>query len=377
MAPKLMMVVRPVAGGMRQHVLTLLSGLSDSYDLVLCAPEEAGFRDLGPAVRVRTVDVPATIRPVTDLKCALALRHLILQEKPRLVHSHGFHAGLLTMLACGFVHPPHVCTLHTMAVPRNSPLPKKIFYRTLQRLLLASTQHTVVVSEAVRRAVAGAKRRERLTVISNGVDEERLEPALSRKDAARRLRLESGSKVVGVVARLSPEKGVEYFLRSAALIAASNPEVAFVVIGDGPERSRLEALAAQLRLQERVRFAGEHFPASDFMQLFDVTVVPSVSEGQSLVAIESLFLGCPVVATNVGGLAEVIDEEVGSLVPPADPHALAAAVRLLLESEERERMGERARNLARERFTRERMIAETLKVYELALNSRETKDALA
>ncbi len=367
MPRRLMIVVRPVAGGMWQHLLTLTGALSDSYDISVCCPPELprleALRERG--VEVIPLAMPASISPFKDLSCALRLRGLVSRHKPDLIHSHGFHAGLITAAA----QPrgtPHVCTLHTMAVRPDFSPSKRRFYELLQRILLRSASHTIVITKAVLDALP-SRPAERVSVISNGVSEGSLHPVLARDEARRRLGLPEGCRVAGCVARLSPEKGVEDLVRAAALLPASCADVHLVVVGDGPERGRLSTLATELGVEEKLHLIGEHFPGSDFMQLFDVTVVPSLSEGQSLVCIESLLLGKPVLATSVGGLVEIVTPEVGVLAPPADPPALAAALARLIDSPELSEMGERGRQRARSRFSVERMIEETEDVYRRVL----------
>lgn len=372
MAPKLVLVMRPTAGGMWQHLLTLLDGLGDTFEPVVCCQDDAKQLETlaDRAVAARVVPLPARIEPVADIRAARLLRRIIRQERPSLVHSHGFHAGLVTSAVLPFAgRAPHVCTLHSMAVPPTAGRALRAVYRVLQRLLVASTSRIIAISEAVRHALPGGERARKIIVISNGVDPRQIARTMTSDEARAALGVD-GKHVVGCVARLAPEKGVDDFVRMAAIASKADPSLAFVIVGDGPERARLEDLAEALSLRGRVTFAGKHFPASDFIQLFDITVVPSVSEGQSLVAMESMFLGTPVVATEVGGLGEVVTPEAGKLVPPRQPEALARAVGDMLESDQVARMGARGKEIADQRFTSRRMIEETRRVYEEMLSAR-------
>ena len=366
MAPKLMIVMRPVAGGMWEHLLTLLDGLDDEYEPVVCCQDDPEQLRLlaSRSVRARVVPMPGHIRPFADARAARLLRRAIIEEQPAIVHSHGFHAGLLTALVAPFAgRPPHVCTLHNMAVQPGSGLARRLLYGFLQWLLVVLTPRVITVSEAVRNALPTGRRARNIIVISNGIDPRRVRPAMSADEARRQLDLDGTEPVVGCVARLAVEKGVDDFVRMAGRLTESRPEMAFVLVGDGPMRKTLQALGAELGLGDRMRFVGEHFPAVDFMQVFDVTVIPSILEGQSLAAIESLFLGKPVVCTEVGGLAEVVTPEVGRLVRPRHPEDLARAVCEVLDSGQASRMGARGRDLARSCFTAEKMVARTKDVY--------------
>lgn len=376
MPPKLLMVVRPVAGGMWRHVLTLIDGLAGEYEIVVGCPNDLELRrDLDErGITHRVVGIPARISPASDARAVGALRRLFAHERPALVHAHGFHAGLLVSAAHRRRRgTARVCTLHTMAVPPGARWVRRLSYGILQGWLVRSTPHVIAVSAAVKNALPGGRDASNVSVIANGLAKGAVEPTMDLGAARSELGINGGAKVVGCVARLAPEKGVDDFLRMARIVADEEPSTVFAVVGDGPERPGLDVLVDELGLRERVRFVGRHFPAADFMQTFAVTVVPSRSEGQSLAAIESLFAGKPIVAAAVGGLTEVVTPDVGRLVPPGDPTALARAVAELLDSGEAQRMGERGRLRAGTRYTSENMVDRTKRVYEAALGKGGTK----
>jgi len=363
------MVMRPVAGGMWQHLLTLLDGVSDGYEIVVCCQDDEEQRaDLeARGTQVRIVPIPSTIEVRADARARRALAEAIAAESPRIVHTHGFHAGVLgATLLKTHGGPAHVCTLHTIAVPPGATPAKRTLYNLLQRFLLRRAGRVIVVSEAVRAALPGRPRDGRVDVIPNGVDPDRVAPRIDLSTARSILGVAEANRVVGCVARLAPEKGVADFVRMAAVVNRAVPGTVFVVVGEGPLRSEIETLAADLGVVSSVRFVGRHVPASDYMQAFDVTVVPSVSEGQSLVAVESMLLGKPVVATTAGGLTEVVTSDVGRLVPAGEPDRLAAAVVEVLTGSEAGAMAQRAKTRALRLFSAKKMIEQTLRVYEQA-----------
>lgn len=367
--------MRPVAGGMWQHLLTLLDGVSDGYGVVVCCQDDDEQRaDLDArGVAIRVVPIPSTIDVRADTRARRLLANVIAEERPRIVHTHGFHAGVLgATLLRPRGDPVHVCTLHTIAVPPGATSAKRALYDLLQRFLLRRVGQLIVVSEAVRDALPGRRGGRRVHVIPNGVDVDRVVPSLDLQSARSNLAVNGSNKVVGCVARLAPEKGVADFVRMAAIVSRRVPETVFVVVGDGPLRAEIETLAAELGVASSVRFVGRYAPASDYMQAFDVTVVPSVSEGQSLVAVESMLLGIPVVATTAGGLTEVVTPDVGRLVPVAEPKKLAAAVVDLLSGSEAGAMAKRGRARAEELFSAKKMVEETKQVYEQAMSETRT-----
>jgi glycosyltransferase involved in cell wall biosynthesis len=205
---------------------------------------------------------------------------------------------------------------------------------------------------AVSPAVAEVTRRERglppgrLVTIENGVDVEAWKPeGQPRAEARRELGLREDEVAVGVIGHLSPVKGHADFLQAAARVSAEAPRTRFVLVGDGPLRTALEALATTLGLRARVVFAGIRADMPRVLSALDVVAVPSHSEGMSNALLEAMAMALPVVATMVGGNPNVVRDGVtGRLVPPRDPSALARVlVELVADPAARQALGRAAR----------------------------------
>jgi glycosyltransferase involved in cell wall biosynthesis len=174
-------------------------------------------------------------------------------------------------------------------------------------------------------------------------------------------RLEVGlpldSPVVTTVCRLTEQKGIPHLLRAAKALLPEFPEAVFVVIGDGPLKTRLEALAASLGLPSSLRFLGARDDVWDLLQASDLLVMPSLWEGLPVALLEACACGVPAVASGVGGIPEVVEHGVnGLLVPPGDEAALASAIASMLSSRERRlRMGREARRKVEERYSTDRI----------------------
>lgn len=214
----------------------------------------------------------------------------------------------------------------------------------------------VCVSQALKRQLEGELRLsdERLAVVYNGLDTDRAAPGYSRHpDLAR-------GRWIGVVGSLIEGKGHDDFLRAAARLASERPELGFVVAGEGPERCRLEAEAA-----DAVHFLGFVEDPLAVLAGLEVVVVPSHKETFSLVCLEAMALGRPLVASATGGIPEVVTDRVaGTLYPRGDVDALlAAVVRYLDDPELARRHGEAARRRAVELFSRQAMLDGTEGVY--------------
>jgi glycosyltransferase involved in cell wall biosynthesis len=239
-----------------------------------------------------------------------------------------FHAHLAWPLAAkyplaaaiGARVPAVVATVHLapeFALDRSTRLQHRALSTAVGRYVAVS--HDVAAQLAARLGWPPAK----ITVIHNGVPLPATEP---RRDEALRNSLAGAAPLAVTVARLTQQKGIDTLVRAAA----DAPGVQFAVVGDGPERTRLEAAARSLGVADRVRFLGHRHDVPDLVAAADVFVLPSRWEGSSLALLEAMAAGKPVVATAVGGTRELVtDGETGILVPPDDATALADAVRSL------------------------------------------------
>jgi glycosyltransferase involved in cell wall biosynthesis len=201
----------------------------------------------------------------------------------------------------------------------------------------------------------------KLRVVRNGVDPGRFEQPVAHVFRSE-LAGNTGRPIVLTVARLAPQKGLEFLLRAAAML----PEATFVIAGDGPARSILAAQAESAGLADRVRFLGSRRDVPDLLAACDVFVLPSLIEGLPLSVLEAMAAARPVVATRVPGTDEtVVDGETGMLVPPRDPEALAHAIRSVLSDPERaSRFGSAGRARVLGDFSTRRMVSAVEQQYE-------------
>ena len=230
------------------------------------------------------------------------------------------------------------------------------------------------VSEGVRQhVIAQGVPEERAVVVYNGVDVSRFVPPPDLGAAKRAIGLEPGHLVVGVVARLSREKGHDWFLQAAASLAREFPQARFVLVGDGSRHAELAQRAANLGIEGQLVFAGYQAEIQRWLGAMDVLVLPSVThEGFARVLIEAGAMQKPVITSPVGGNAEaVVDGETGLLVPVNDVEALSTALRCLLGDETlRQRLGRHARQRVEARFTVESMIEQSEAVYQSVLREK-------
>jgi glycosyltransferase involved in cell wall biosynthesis len=367
-ATRVLLVSSRATGGIARHVIALLVGLRESGCQVAVACDADSL--VADTARDRSLPVYgitayAGASPVRAGAGAIQLTTAINGFRPQIVHTHSFNAGLIGALSTYFRHPARlVVTIHNYPPMRAGAL--SVTTRSAVRLMLNRAARVVTVSDALRRDLlrlrpqASAKS----LTIPNGIDTQ-AGPSVSPEETRRSLGIPTDVLLVGMVARLAPQKGIREFLHASRLLCDRHPTVRAVLVGSGPLWEEAERLHAELGLGDRLLLVGEAPSAREIMAALDVLVVSSISEGSSVVAMEAMALSKPVAATSVGGIPEVVaDGETGLLVPPGDPAALAEAVLGLLADPERAgNMGARGRARAVEHFDVRTMIARTRDLY--------------
>jgi glycosyltransferase involved in cell wall biosynthesis len=302
-----------------------------------------------------------------DRTVLAAIRALALQTDATVIHAHGYKADIYVYLAMRGTRTPIVSTCHTWY--DNDVMVR--LYGALDRLVLRSFSGVVAVSSEVRQRLLDAGvREERIRLIRNGID---LRPfAASHSDPSPHLPTNL-PLTVGLVGRLSHEKGVDLFFRAAKGVLAELPLTQFVVVGDGPDRAKLEALIQELGIAKNASLLGRNEDMPSFYASLDLLVSSSRQEGLPMALLEGMASGLPLIATGVGAVPTVVqDSRTGILIPAEDIERLSAAILTLLRDPAlRSSYGAAARNLIEQEYSAERMTAEYLQLYYDAAQSRE------
>jgi len=280
--------------------------------------------------------------------------------KPDVIHAHNlfFRTTEAVALLRRFLRVPLVTTLHLGALEGNEKLLNflvRLYEATMGRYILRASDAVTAVSAAVAEhggQVSGAKRR--IQVIPNGVDTVVFQPG----------QVPEKPEII-FVGRLVPNKGPLTMVRAAARVNRRYPEARFTLVGDGPQRQRLEREAARLGIAGAVRFTGVRDDVPEMLRQATVFVRPSTLEGLPLTILEAMACGLPVVATPVGGTPEVVrDGDQGLLIPVDDEAALAAAIlKLLDDPAAATEMGRRGRETVVHGYDWEKVVAHTEEVY--------------
>ena len=292
------------------------------------------------------------------------IREAVAAHAADVVHSHGYKADLYAWAALRGTGVALVSTCHTWY---DNDLAVRV-YGALDRWVLRHYACVVAVSAQVEQRLRRSHvSHDRIRQIRNGID---LLP-FHFSAGSRSSRAEAAPLVAGLVGRLAPEKGVDLFLKAAALVAQAMPNVHFVVVGEGPERSRLEQQSRDLGLTGRLRLPGHTGDMPAVYASMDLLVSASRQEGLPIALLEGMAGGLPVVGTAVGEVPTlVLQGETGLLVAPEDADALAQAMlQLLRDRALRLDMGRKAHALVEQQFSVERMTHEYRDVYLEALSS--------
>ncbi len=350
-------------GGQNQVLLTVTGLRAIGHRAVLVAhPEGELLKRASEGLDL----IPLAPRSEADLASAWRLARLIRRFNPDIIQAHDPHgvamAGLALQLGAatrwreGRRAPALVATRRV-----DFHLKPNSFSRWKYR----QVDCFIAASEAIRQMLIGdGVDAARVVTVHEGIDADRIEamPAVNVHEA---LWLPHGAPLVGNVAALVPHKGQRYFIEAAHLVVQKVPDARFVIFGEGELREHLEHLVREHHLEKHVLLPGFRTDVLGCIKGFDLFVMSSVTEGLGTSLLDAMACRKAIVGTRAGGIPEVVEDgSTGLLVEPRDSHALAdAMIRLLQDEGLRARMADAGYARVRERFTVERMVAETAAVY--------------
>lgn len=307
------------------------------------------------------------INPVQDVLLLYELYSLCRQRRPDVVHTHNPKSGVIGSIAAGLariplvIHHIHGLTFNDAISPRRAWL-----FRTMERIAAPFRDVQISVNEADRwRAIeAGLGEPDSIVTVLNGIDVERftnVTPAPLRKE----LSLPDDAILIGWTGRLAVQKGLEYLIRAIPELIAAEPRAHVLLVGSGELESDLRILVTELGVEDHCHFLGFRQDVPALLAGFDLYAQPSLWEGLSISLLEAMAAGKPIVATDIIGNRELIEDGVsGMLVPPTDVKALATALlKLVRDATQSQRLGSQARKRVEQHFSVGRMVRETVDLY--------------
>ncbi len=358
-------------GGSQVTLLDLVRNLPAGFEAVVASGQhgflEQGCRKTGIPFR-RVPGLVREIHPLRDLAAFLHLILLIRRERPDVVHAHTSKAGILARLAAWVTQTPSVFTAHTWSFDADLPYPVRWLAVPLEKLAAWVSGTIIVVSDAnagkaLRRAIAPSHRIVRIWV---GIPDTGL---LARPGA-------HDPVTLVMVARFMEQKDHKLLLHALKEVHGN---WILLLAGHGPLLEQTQALARQLGLEGKVQFLGERPDVPDLLAQADIFVLASRWEGLPRVILEAMRAGLPVVATDVGGVSEMVDDGVtGFLTPPGDLVRLRERIQVLIDSAELSAMlGASARRRFERDFQIETCVRKTVAVYRAAVADPKNENALA
>jgi glycosyltransferase involved in cell wall biosynthesis len=357
--------------------LLLLARHTDfqKYNLKLCVFKYqksswgGEFERLGGTI----IDLGAnnTESPGVTLKLLACFR----KERPHIVQTHELKANLYGRLAARMAHVPIVIgTIWTLKDTAPSPL-RRLRDRCLHpvsKILDRQSDTIVTSSNAIRREWDASLASPLYETIYTPYNLDRLSTVPMEEPEILTAAMNDKKVKIGVVSRLSEEKGIQYLLQAVPLIVEQFPDFEIYIAGEGAYRKPLEALAKSLQAGSRVKFLGHVSDVRGFLGRLDLFVQPSRSESLGVAIMEAMSMGLPVVATNVGGIPEIVAAGAsGILVLPCHPELLAKSIAgLCRDPETRKRMGGKGRELIAQKFRVADFVQQTFGLYERLLERK-------
>ncbi len=362
-------ITRLDKGGSAENTLLTVRGLNrEIYDVILIRGlsiesnmVEDEVRAVEESVReaerkdVRVSTVPSLLRrisPFYDLKAFFALIKILRQERPDIVHTHTSKAGILGRWAAFFARVPIIIhTPHGHVFWGYFGRCKVLFCIILERLTACITDKIIALTDQEKKDHLHFRiaSEDKFSVLHSGINLDKFfNTSVDSAGMKRELGIPEDNLVVGTAGRLTPIKGQKYLIEAARKIVDIRPDTTFVFLGDGELLNELKNIASKLGIEENVRFPGWRPDVAEVMSAFDIFVLPSLNEGMGRVLVEAMAMGKPIVASDVGGIPDlVIHGKNGYLVPVGDVETLAARIKELLDdSGKREEMGNTGRRYA-------------------------------
>jgi glycosyltransferase involved in cell wall biosynthesis len=298
-----------------------------------------------------------------DIKLIFEIRRYIIRNQIDVLHCHQYTPWVYGVLSSIMTGTRVIFTEHGRFYPDSSSLKRKY----INPILVKLTDHITAISKATKQALINYEfiPASKIDVIYNGIAE--LENSITAAQKLRKqLSISDNALILGTISRLDPIKNHRLLISSFATLQQKYPELILLIVGDGELRSSLERQVKQLEISEKVIFTGFQANPVDYLQLMDIFLLPSLSEGTAMTLLEAMSLSKACIVTDVGGNPEIIEDKVNGLVTPSDDaNMLVAAAELLInDGKLRMNLGNAGRKKFEERFTIQCMLKNYQEIYQ-------------
>jgi len=370
-----------IVGGLSRHVYYLSRELAKQGNEVIIITLEfpnVALEEFRNNIRVYRVKVE--LASYDFLTWCYAFNHFfekkigMVAKDIDLIHAHDWLVALSGISSKYLLNKPLIATIHSLEIGRvgsiSNPLSATI--DNIEWWLTYEAKFVITTTEFMKNQLIEHFKlpHEKIFVIGNGIEIKEFEYEIDKKEVKSFYKFPNEVKLVGFIGRITEQKGVRYFLESIPKILNNYQNVRFLIIGDGWQIEEMKELAKRLGIDWSVRFLGyvQDEELKKLLKILDVLVIPSIYEPFGIVALEAMSAGVPIVASAIGGLNEIIDNEIDGLkVPPKNPDAIASAVlRLLYDEGLRIKLTENAKKKV-QKYSWEEVAKKTLEVYKKAI----------
>ncbi|MFH1897216.1 MAG: glycosyltransferase [Candidatus Desantisbacteria bacterium] len=350
--------------GGEQQILNLVAGLQEKgyFQIVVCQPDSL----LSQRCQGYAEVIPVKMRGEWDIIAAGKLAQIIKSRDIHLVHLHCAHAhalGLMAAMICK-TSPMVVVSRRVDFHLRKNPI-TYLKYRT-------GVDRIIAVSNAIKQVLlTDGIRQDKIAVVYDGIDVERFSRNINGKYLYQELGLNPCHPIVGIIAALAPHKDHKTFLQACFHVKKNNPQVQFLIVGDGKLKGKLQQITKSLHMEKDVIFTGIRDDIPQILSILNVFVVSSCLEGLNTSILEAQAAGVPVIATETGGIPEINHDRInGLLVPPRDPMSLAQGIICLLDDKTLAgQLSAKGRENVK-KFSKEAMVDATESIYHQVMANR-------
>lgn len=363
-------------GGAEQLMPTLMKRFKDAgFNIRVCALQTRAGNPI--AADLKRIGLPVDLIPVPNLRHPLNLFRILRYfrfHRPQLVHTQLEFSDILGTLAARILGIPSVSTVHIL--DKSAEKKSKVMRLKLRWFVLGKfCSRIIAVSEKTRshHLQSGGLDPKKVITVYNGIDISRFTETNESEITKTKqiLHLPLTSPIIITVAVLREPKVIQYMINALPIILEQIPDIHYLVVGDGTFSPSLKDLSAELSIQDHITFAGHRTDIPDLLACCDIFVLPTLGDALPTVLIEALAAGKPIVASNVGGVPEIIENGVnGVLVPPGDSSSLAyACLQLLKNKDQASQMVLAGSQTVWQRFNVDAQIKQLSKIYEELITS--------
>lgn len=373
----LYLITKSTWGGAQRYVFDLATNIDRKrYEPVIALGGKDELYDRLREAGLKVISIKGLERNVSvlkDLQASFHIASILWKEQPDVLHVNSSKVGVLgTVLGRLFFIPRVIFTSHGWAFNEDRPSWQKIILKWLHWFTVFFSHQTIVVSNGLKRQMNWPLVQKKMKIVHLGRETGLLKSkadarellAMRVRNTATSLYAHVSDTWLGTIAELHPTKCLHIAIEAVALLVTDFPTLRYVIIHDGEERERLERLVHARNLTDHVFFTGTIPDAAALLTAFDIFLLPSRSEALGYVLIEAGQAGVPVIASRVGGIPDIVThEENGLLVEPLRADELAAAIRTLLEDEQKRAQLAAAHTEKSNQFTLTKMVTETEAIY--------------